>query len=84
MHYGAGVWGVIAVTLFNKDGGVLYDWDKLAFQKFGWNLLGAVTISAWSGFWGIVIFMSLKFMNILRVSRDIELKGESLSTVRFV
>ena len=76
VHYGAGFWGVVAVTLFNKDGGVFYDWDELAFKKLGWNLVGAITISAWSLFWGLVIFMTLKLFKILRVPRDIEIKGK--------
>ena len=76
VHYGSGFWGVIAVTLFNKDHGVLYDWDELAFKKLGWNLLGAIVISAWSLFWGLVIFMGLKLFKILRVPRDIEIKGK--------
>ena len=76
VHYGAGFWGVIAVTLFNKDNGVLYDWDELAFKRLGWNLLGAIVISAWSLFWGLVIFMGLKIFKLLRVPRDIEIKGK--------
>ena len=76
VHYGSGFWGVVAVTLFNKDGGVFYDWDELAFKKLGWNLLGAITISAWSLFWGLAIFMTLKLFKILRVPRDIEIKGK--------
>ena len=77
MHYGGGFWGVVAVALFNRKGSVFYSWDKLAFQKLGWNLVGAIAITAWSAFWGVVIFMSLKFMKILRVPRDIEIRGET-------
>ncbi|CAB3980674.1 ammonium transporter 1 [Paramuricea clavata] len=75
VHYGAGFWGVIAVTLFSKKDGVFYDWDEMAFKRLGWNLLGAIAISAWALFWGLAIFMSLKLLKILRVSRDIEIKG---------
>ena len=76
VHYGGGFWGVVAVALFSKSGGVLYDWDTKAFRQLGWNLVGAVVISAWSAFWGILIFFTLKAMRILRVPREIELKGE--------
>jgi ammonia channel protein AmtB len=76
VHYGAGFWGVIAVTLFSKKDGVFYDWDELAFKRLGWNLLGAIAISAWSLFWGLAVFMTLKLLKILRVSRDIEIKGK--------
>ena len=75
VHYGGGFWGVVAVTLFNKNGGVFYEWNKQAFKQLGWNLVGAVSISAWAAFWGLVIFLSLKFMKILRVSQDLELTG---------
>ncbi|XP_028414397.1 putative ammonium transporter 1 [Dendronephthya gigantea] len=75
VHYGAGFWGVIAVTLFNKESGVFYDWDELAFKRLGWNLLGAIVISAWSLIWGLIIFMSLKLFKILRVPSEIEIKG---------
>ena len=67
---------MIAVTLFNKNGGVFYEWDDLAFKGLGWNLLGAITISAWSLVWGLLIFMSLKFFKILRVPAEIEIKGK--------
>ena len=79
MHYGAGFWGVIAVTLFSNDGGVFYDWDDMAFKKLGWNLLGAIIISLWSLFWGIIIFFGLKVFGILRVDGDIEIKGELMA-----
>ena len=72
---------MIAVTLFNKNGGVFYEWDELAFKGLGWNLLGAITISAWSLFWGLVIFMSLKFLKILRVPPDIEIKGKLIEII---
>lgn len=75
VHYGAGFWGVVAVTLFNKDHSVFYDWDELAFKRLGWNLLGGVVISVWSLFWGLVIFIGLRLFKILRVSQDIEVKG---------
>ena len=75
VHYGGGFWGVVAVTLFNKSGGVFYEWNKQAFKQLGWNLVGAVTISAWAAFWGLVIFSSMKLMKILRVSRDMEING---------
>ena len=75
MHYGGGYWGIVAVTLFNRDTGVFYEWDKLAFQGLGWNILGGLVISAWSVVWGLIIFGSLKALKILRVPRDIELKG---------
>ena len=67
---------MIAVTLFHKDDRVLYDWNELSFKKLGWNLLCAIVISAWSLFWGLVIFMGLKLFKILRVPRDIEIKGK--------
>lgn len=72
---------MVAVTLFNKDGGLFYDWDELAFKKLGWNLLGAVVITAWSLFWGLAIFMSLRLLGILRVDRDIEIKGRFLHEI---
>ena len=76
VHYGGGFWGVVAVALFDKSHGVLYKWNLRAFRQLGWNLVGAVVISGWAAFWGILVFFTLKALRILRVPRDIELKGE--------
>ena len=75
---------MIAVTLFNKENGVFYDWDELAFKRLGWNLLGGVAISSWSLFWGLLIFVSLKLLKALRVPRDIEIKGKFIEFTEFI
>lgn len=69
----------MAVTLFDKSAGVFYKWDTRSFRQLGWNLVGAVAISAWSAFWGIVIFFTLKALKMLRVPKEVELKGEKQS-----
>ena len=45
------------------------------FQLLGWNLVGAVAIFAWSAVLSAILFGILKCAGILRVSKEVEIKG---------
>lgn len=87
VHLGAGLWGVVAVTLFAFEdngiaglpvcGGIFYNSDcKTAWHRLGWNLLGSVVICVWTATTSIIIFATLKKFNMLRVDdKQIEAFG---------
>ena len=76
VHLGGGIWGVLSVPLFNKETGIFYTGSEYSFRLFGWNLLGVLVIIIWSVALSSVLFITLRFTNQLRVSEEIELKGE--------
>jgi Amt family ammonium transporter len=46
VHLGAGIWGVIAVPLFNKSDSIFYHNSKSAYSMLGWNIAGVFIIFA--------------------------------------
>ena len=76
VHLGGGVWGVLSVPLFNKETGIFYSGNEYSFRLFGWNLLGVLVIVAWSVTLAFIVFITLHHTKQLRVSEEIELKGE--------
>ena len=72
VHYGAGLWGVLSVGLFDKTNGAFYG---AGGRQFGIQLLGCVVITAWTGAWSGAIFGLLKQCKILRITKEEELKG---------
>ena len=65
------------MPIFNKESGILYSGSLLSFRGFGWNLLGVLVIMAWSAALAFLLFIVLHVLKQLRVSEEIELKGES-------
>lgn len=83
VHWGAGAWGVVAVTLFAMDrestignarygmGGIFYDaFDRLPWIRLGWALLAIIVISGWTAANMGLLFFVLKTTNRLRVDDD--------------
>ncbi|XP_078492621.1 ammonium transporter 2 [Ciona intestinalis] len=86
VHLGGGITGVLLAPIFvvkglqlaeteEYVGGIIYGKHWLAFQGFGWNLLGAVAIIVWTGVISILLFGSMRLLGVLRVSEEVELKG---------
>ena len=67
---------MLAAPIFNKETGIFYAGDEHSFRLFGWNLLGVLAIIAWSVLLAFSLFFTLHFTKRLRVSEEIELKGE--------
>ena len=82
VHLGGGIWGVLSVPIFNKESGIFYARDEHSFRLFGWNLLGVIVIMAWSFTLAFILFITLRVAKQLRVSEEIELKGEYLGNYR--
>ena len=76
VHLGGGIWGVLSVPIFNKETGIFYSGDEYSFRLFGWNLLGVFVIIVWSAALAAILFVTLRLTKQLRVSEEIELKGE--------
>jgi len=73
VHGGGGLVGVIAQPFFAFGKGIF--WTSAGWQGLGVNIAGLLAIFAWSGFWSMVIFGGLKVLNILRIDRDTEFRG---------
>ena len=76
VHFGGGFWGVLAAPIFNKDTGIFYSGSEYSFRLFGFNLLGALAITAWSVILAFIMFFTLRLTKQLRVREEIEVKGE--------
>ena len=50
-------------------------WSTESFIGLGWNVVGLVTITTWTGTTCFVMFHILKKLNMLRVDTDLEFKG---------
>ncbi|XP_071956816.1 putative ammonium transporter 1 [Antedon mediterranea] len=72
---GGGFWGIIAVTFFARDTGIVYSWDSDSGLRLVWNVVGAIAIFSWSVCTSLLMFGSMRAAGILRVSRAIEIKG---------
>ncbi len=67
---------MLSVPIFNKESGIFYARDEHSFRLLGWNLLGVTVIMAWSITLAFILFITLRITKQLRVSEEIELKGE--------
>jgi len=75
VHFGGGIWGILAAPLLAYDRGVFYKWDRLAFTQLGWNMAGMVSIALWSTGCAFIMFGIMRLAKQLRVDEDIEIKG---------
>lgn len=84
VHFGGGMTGILLTPIFSINGqeidgspvgGIIYGGHYKAFQGFGWNLLGALCITAWTAAFSFLLFGAMKLMGILRVAEDVELAG---------
>ena len=70
---------MIVEPFFGENTGIFYHGDEIeAWRKLGVNILGAVSIIAWSGFWSFLVFGVLKSHNLLRVDDYTEVHGHDL------
>jgi len=74
VHGFNGVWGLIAVGIFDNQKGLVSDNpEKGSF--FGWQLIGMVTIIAWTAVFSLIYFAVMNKLNLLRVPRFEEIVG---------
>ncbi|KAK0060326.1 ammonium transporter 1, partial [Biomphalaria pfeifferi] len=79
VHFGGGSWGVIAVAFLKYDTGILMSWDRRSGLLLAWQLVGYCSIALWAGGISLIMFGSLKLAGILRVPKEVEMKGLDIS-----
>ncbi|KAL3841506.1 hypothetical protein ACJMK2_019640 [Sinanodonta woodiana] len=75
MNFGGGTLGVIAVGFLDRNKGILLKWNRRSALCLGWQLAGMTLIMCWTAFWSAISFGIMRWIKILRVPEDIELKG---------
>ncbi|CAL4102206.1 unnamed protein product, partial [Meganyctiphanes norvegica] len=73
VHGGGGIWGLIAVALFRHDG-IVFQGEN-AMETLKWNGIGMLAIIGWTSVLCIIMFSLLRYMGLLRVSTEVELRG---------
>jgi len=68
------IFPLAAVHVFRRHG-VLMTWDAQPFFDLGWNCVGLLAITAWTGTACLIMFGVLKYFNLLRVDHGMEFKG---------
>ncbi|KAK6973707.1 ammonium transporter Amt1, partial [Biomphalaria glabrata] len=79
VHFGGGSWGVIAVAFLKYDTGILMSWDRRSGLLLAWQLVGYCSIALWAGGISLIMFGCLKLAGILRVPKEVEMKGLDIS-----
>ena len=73
VHLFNGVWGTLSIGLFGSVGiGSLITGDSGQFVA---QLIGVLAVGAWCVVTGSILFLAIKAINGLRVSREEEIKG---------
>jgi ammonium transporter, Amt family len=76
VHFANGLWGTIAVGLFDMENGLFYGGG---FHQLGVQLLGVVTICAYTAVMMTITFTIIKKTVGLRCSEEEEIKGLDLT-----
>lgn len=71
VHMGGGLWGLVAVALF-QEGGIVYGSTP---EVLAWNMAGALAIIGWAGGLCCIMFGILRLLGILRVPPEMEMQG---------
>lgn len=79
IHFGSGLWGLIAAPLFDAKRGILVAGDRRSGLQLAVNLAGAAAIIAWSFGACCIIFCILKYSRLLRVDPTEEIKGMDIA-----
>lgn len=74
VHMFGGIWGTIAVGLFDNEKGLFYGASGSG-TFFGYQLLAIVCVMSWVSFTSGTIFFTLKRLGLFRVDKAIELIG---------
>lgn len=66
VHGFCGMWGLIAVGIFDNEKGLISD-NSDSGGFFGWQLIGLVVIAAWVASLSLIYFLIMKKFDLLRV-----------------
>jgi len=79
VHWGAGLWAMIATGLFAEKGETTNRWNGVFRQGsgelLGWNLLASLVVTLWSAGLSAIVFAVLKYTVGIRLSEEDEIKG---------
>jgi ammonium transporter, Amt family len=78
VHFGGGLWGVLASPLLKNDALPGLNGTQAGIY-LGYNLIGAISIMAWSMGCSLVIFGSLRLTGLFRATQQEEILGMDLS-----
>lgn len=62
VHFANGIWGIIAVGLFDVENGLFYSGNA---ELLGIQLLGIITILAWTAVWMTIFFAAIKYVPVM-------------------
>ena len=74
IHGACGLWGLIAVGIFDDQKGLISDSDNSMYYC-GWQLLGSIVIIAWVSLMSVPYFLLMRKLNLLRVPLIHEIIG---------
>ena len=74
MHGACGLWGLIAVGIFDDKKGLISDSDE-SYHYLGWQILGACSIFIWVTVIALPYFLLMRKLNLLRVPLIHEIIG---------
>lgn len=74
VHAGCGLWGLIAVGVFDNQKGLISDSDE-AWSYFVWQIVGALVITSWVTLISLPYFLLMRKLNLLRVPLIHEIVG---------
>lgn len=74
VHGACGAWGVIAVAFFNAEKGIFYGGED-AGKQLQWQVIGVLSIAAWTAVLSAATFMVLMVAKVLRLSPEEEKGG---------
>ena len=72
IHAFCGLWGVLAIGLFDNTTGLFTNWDP---KQLWIQVLGGISIIAWASITSFIYFLSLKRLNKFRVGHIYEITG---------
>lgn len=72
VHMGGGLWGLVAVALF-QDEGIVYGGSA---EVLAWNMIGALAIMGWAGGLCFLMFGALRLVGWLRIPIEMEIQGK--------
>lgn len=90
VHFFCGMWGVVAAGLFataenysmaygGNSCGLFYKCDGNSGRQFAANIVFILAIIAWVGSMSFIMFSTLKYFDVLRVSASVEEEGLDIS-----
>lgn len=77
-HAGGGLWGVIAVAIFGKNGIIFYPTNK-NYKTVAWNITGGASIAVWSALMTLFFLGPFRVVRRLRVTKEMERTGLDIS-----